>query len=173
MKQVTPFILPVSANIPKEWIVHEDGFTQDIVFPSWSNQRGSYICTLQKFTRELTCPCKGFTFNHICHHVRGIRWASVKEKKGKKKSGSGVSDTSMDSIHSFTPEQLGARQLKVFETLRDDGPLSIREIAEELEWPEHCVTGRLMEVREMGVVDYVTDKMDGVTNRRVSLWGVV
>jgi len=172
MKQ-EPFILPIGANIPKEWIVHEDGFTKQIVFPSWSKLGGKYIITLQKFSRELTCECEGFKFRGVCHHVRGLRWASLKEKKGKKKSGSGVSDTSMDSIHSFTPAQLGLRQLKVFEKLRDDGPLSIREIAEGLEWPEHCVTGRLMEVREMGVVDYVTDKMDEVTNRRVSLWGVV
>jgi predicted transcriptional regulator len=169
MKQVTPFILPVSANIPKEWIVHEDGFTQTIVFPSWSRFGWVYFIKLHKFTRELECQCQGFTINKICHHVKGLRWATTKPRKKKK----GVADTSMESFYSFTPEQLGARQLKVFEALRDNGPLSIREIAETLHWPEHCITGRLMEVREMGVVDYVTDKMDEVTNQRVSLWGVV
>jgi len=162
-------ILPETANIPKEWIVREDGFTKTIVFPSWSKAGGSYEITLHKFSRELECHCKGFMRWGVCHHVRGLRWATTKPRKAKK----GVSDTSQETYFSFSKEDLGKRQLAVFTVIDDEGPLSIREIAEFLHWPEHCVTGRLMEVREMGVVDYVTDKIDEVTNHRVSLWGVV
>ena len=170
MKAQVPVILPESANIPKEWIVREDGFTQTIVFPSWSKAGGSYEITLHKFSRELECHCKGFGFRKVCHHVKGLRWATCKPRKKKQK---GVADTSMDAIASFSPDELSARQVKVYSIIRDKGPLSIREIAEGLHWPEHCVTGRLMETREMGAVDYVTDKIDEVTNKRVSLWGVV
>lgn len=169
MKAQHPVILPVNANIPKEWIVREDGFTQTIVFPSWSKAGGSYEITLHKFSRELECHCKGFGFRKVCHHVKGLRWATTKPAKKRKK---GVSDTSKEAYLSFSEEMLGTRQLAVFSKLRDDGPLSIREIAEGLKVPEHCVTGRLMEVREMGVVDCAGEKIDEVTGYRVKVWGV-
>ena len=39
MAQV-PFILPPTANIPREWVAKEDGFTKQIVCPSWSRKGG-------------------------------------------------------------------------------------------------------------------------------------
>jgi hypothetical protein len=170
MKDRKPFILPPHANIPKEWIVEENGFELKIVFPSWSRQGGAYRLTLHKFTREMSCECEGFRFRGVCHHIRGLKWATTRPLKSKKP---GIADTSIESIRMFSEEDLGDRQAEVFRKLQKNGPLSIRELSEALNWPSHCITGRLMEVRKMGAVDYVGDKYDNVTNRRVSLWGVV
>ena len=170
MKERNPFILPPTANIPKEWIVSQDGFTKQIVCPSWSRKGGTYLLTLDKFTRELTCECPGFKYRGECHHLKVIKFASVKVARKRK---DGVTDTSVESLLSFSPDQLAEKQLPVYRFICENGPVSIREIAEGLNWPEHCVTGRLMELREMEVVGKVGETYDEVTQRRVKLWGVV
>jgi hypothetical protein len=169
MTQSVPFILPETANIPDNWKLAEDAEKVAIAFPSWSKQNGIYVSVLDKRSRELVCECKGYQFNKICHHVRGIRWASCRPIKKRK----GIADTSIESINSMSPEELSNNRAKVFEVVRDSGPISIRGISEELHWPEHCVTGRLMEVREMGFVDQQGEEIDRVTGKRVKLWGVV
>jgi hypothetical protein len=165
-----PFILPPIANIPNEWVAKEDGFTKQIVCPSWSRKGGKYLLTLDKFTRELSCECPGFKYRGTCHHLKVIKFASVKVAKHRK---DGVAETSVESLLSFSPEQLGEKQLAVYLELLRHGPKSIREIAEHLNWPEHCVTGRLMELREMEVVGKAGETFDQVTQRRVKLWGVM
>ena len=171
MTESVPFILPEEANIPNQWKLAEDEDHATIVFPSWSQENGTYVSILDKQTRELSCECLGYQFNKVCHHVRGIKWATCKPHKKRGKTG--VTGTSIASIRSFSPEQLATNQLAVFDTLCKHGPLSIREISEALRWPEHCVTGRLMEVREMGAVDCAGEKIDQVTGKRVKVWSVV
>lgn len=170
MSESVPFILPPTANIPREWTAHEDGFTKKIVCPSWSKKGGSYLLTLDKFTRELSCECPGFKYRGTCHHLRVIKFAACKVMKRRK---DGVADTSVESLLSFSPEQLGEKQLAVYQFICSNGPVSIRETAEGLHWPEHCVTGRLMELREMELVGKDGQAYDQVTGRRVKLWGVV
>ena len=92
--------------------------------------------------------------------------------KVAKKRKDGVADTSVESLLSFSPDQLGEKQLAVYQHILNHGPVSIREIAEGLNWPEHCVTGRLMELREMEIVGQDGEEYDQVTQRRVKLWGV-
>lgn len=169
MKESLPFILPPTANIPREWVAKEDGFTEQIVCPSWSRKGGKYLLTLDKFTRELTCECPGFKYRGTCHHLKVIKFASVKVAKKRK---DGVADTSVESLLSFSPDQLGEKQLAVYQYILNHGPMSIREIAEGLTWPEHCITGRLMELREMEVVAQDGEEYDQLTQRRVKLWGV-
>lgn len=172
MTSSLPFILPTDAckNIPCEWIVKEDGFTKQIVCPSWSKAGGKYLLTLDKFSHELSCECLGFKYRGRCHHLKVIKFALCKTEKKRE---DGVADTSVESLLSFSPEQLGEKQLEVYRFILHNGPVSIREIAEGLNWPEHCVTGRLMELREMEVVGKAGEIFDQVTQRRVKTWSVM
>ncbi len=170
MIEAVPLILPETANVLESWKAYEDDEKLEIEVPSWSIYGGSYRVTVDKATRKMSCKCLGYIKNGICHHTRGIRWFTTKPPRKHKK---GPADTSLESYYAFSKKDLGARQLAVFEKIETCGPLSLRELSEGLHWPEHCVTGRLMEVREMGVVDCAGDKIDEVTHKRVKLWDVV
>jgi predicted ArsR family transcriptional regulator len=70
-----------------------------------------------------------------------------------------------DSIRS----QLSVKQWKVRRALEKFGPMTSEQIAERLEWPQHVVTPRVLELRELGEVieaGYTTTR----SGRKAHLW---
>lgn len=171
MSESLPFIMPPEANIIPEWVVYEDDDEVRWAFPSWSVKHGKHICSMDKFTRAVSCDCEKFTkWNAVCHHIRGSKWAMTTPRKKKRK---GMTDTQLESFFAFTPEDLATRRKQVFDVIYEHGPLNLREIALEAKLPVHCVTGRLMDLRNMGFVENDGEAYDQVTDRRVKLWNVV
>lgn len=79
-----------------------------------------------------------------------------------------LQDTSTAAYDSIR-DKLNEKQRKVRYVLMKFGPLTDQQIAEHLEWPINCVTGRRGELVEMGVVldaGYATAK----TGRKVHVW---
>lgn len=156
--------MPIGANIPKEWCIHIDDVRTRIVFPSRSVPGLIYHVEMDNRTRKLTCECPGFVYHRYCSHIAGLMWCCYKKARTK-----GVQNTSMDSFHSFTPEELGDRQRAVYEELLK-GPGSNRELSERMNWPINTITPRVNELREMGAVIDAGKQHDDVTNRDVIVW---
>ncbi len=70
--------------------------------------------------------------------------------------------------------ELGRRQREVYMRLREAPSvgmdMSNREIALSLHWPVNCVTGRVKELRDDGLVVESCVRWDCVTRRNVTAW---
>lgn len=64
---------------------------------------------------------------------------------------------------------LGSKQWAVFNALKTKS-MTNQEIADYLNWPINCVTGRCKELRERGVV--VEEGKKEVNGRKAIVWGV-
>ena len=159
-------ILPLGAHVPPEWVLSRTLFETKISFPSWTTER-PHILTIQEEDRRLTCDCEAFRYRGDCHHVQGLRWATSRPVKRH-----GVQRTSIEAFRAFSEDELSDRQQHVLACLRTGGPASNREIAERIHWPINCVTPRVLELRERGLVENVGVRVNS-SGRNEHVWGSV
>jgi len=79
--------------------------------------------------------------------------------------------TSLESFMEILPE-LGELQGIVYNAIKTYPGLSNREIANVIGKPINCVTPRVKELRNMGLVVNIGIKFDEYTNRNVMIWKV-
>jgi len=65
---------------------------------------------------------------------------------------------------------MGRNELAVLGVLLKRGPACNQEIADTLQWPVNCITGRTMELREKGLVEEAYREV--YKSRRVIHWQV-
>jgi hypothetical protein len=158
------FYLPRSANIPKEWIIRRDLYSQVVVWPSRSIPEKTYELHVDLDNRKIACTCPGFHFRGRCQHIRALLFATYKALKKK-----GVQGTSIAAYHSFTPEELNARERAVFKALMDGGPATDRQLAARLHWGINCITPRRGALRDQGAVAEF-GKIAGPEGRPETVW---
>lgn len=64
------------------------------------------------------------------------------------------------------------RQKKVLKAIRKYGPISNRELSKKLDLPINSITGRVKELREMGLVHVEGIKYDKKTDRNVTVFSI-
>jgi hypothetical protein len=161
--------MPPNANIPYEWQVGSENGQLAIVFPSWSQtDKTSYLILMDKQTRELRCECEGFRFRGDCHHVRLLAFCCAGRRHRKK----GMQPSSLDAWNSIK-EDLMPRQKTVLRTLQEIGEASNKQISKLLGWPINTITPRVLELRNMGLVDFSREQVDLKTNRTEIVWRAV
>jgi hypothetical protein len=165
------YFLPFGAVIPKPWIIEENLAEIRFVVPSRHPENltgefkelGGYKVLMIKETRQLFCPCPGYTGQyHKCFHLQYLINFVNKGTKTR-----GVQGTSIDSYHKL---ELAGRQSAVLATLQTFGPMTNREICESLGWAINQVTGRVKELREQGKVEDAGKVYDKETDRQVHIW---
>jgi len=72
-----------------------------------------------------------------------------------------------------TLDDLGDRQKQVLDCIRRCGPATNKDIAKTLGLPINCITSRVKELRDAGVVEVCGSRYDDFTNRTVALFKVV
>ena len=81
-----------------------------------------------------------------------------------------MQQSSLEAYQLITPV-LPEKRYEVYQILLEHGPLTNKEIAEQLKWTINRVTPRVKELRDMGIVhrvDQVCDPESGIT---VNVWG--
>ena len=81
-----------------------------------------------------------------------------------------VSQLSIDSYYSLN--DLSDRQRQVYRLLQQHGQMSNNDIKRILGLDSCCVTGRVYELREMGLVWDCGSKEDRLTGKMVTVWEV-
>lgn len=161
--------MPPEANIPDEWVAAEDKDRLVMVVPSWSRKDSlCYMVVMDKNTRELVCECKGFHFRKDCHHVRGLVWFCA----GPKAKSKGMQRTSLIAWDSIQ-EDLGDKQKMVYDALAVVEEASNKDLGNLLGWPINTITPRVLELRNMGLVECAGEKYDNRTNRSELTWKAV
>ena len=82
-----------------------------------------------------------------------------------------IQDTSLEAYHSIEDE-LNSRQYQIWGMLKHYRSLSNLEISRILGIPINCVTPRVKELRNMGLVVFSHKKKDRITGRNVMVWKV-
>lgn len=72
----------------------------------------------------------------------------------------------------FAYVDLGKMQQKVLECIKEHQPISNDRIAFHLGIFPHQVTPRVLELREMGIVEFCGEAFSAISKRKVSLWRV-
>lgn len=72
----------------------------------------------------------------------------------------------------FAYVDLGKMQGKVLEAIRELQPISNDGIASHLGIYPHQVTPRVLELRELGLVEFCGEGFSGISKRKVSLWRI-
>lgn len=72
----------------------------------------------------------------------------------------------------FAYVELGKMQTKVFEVIKEHQPISNDRIALHLKIYPHQVTPRVLELREMGLVEFYGESFSAISKRKVSLWRI-
>jgi hypothetical protein len=161
--------MPPEANIPYEWQVGNDKDKLVMVVPSWSRtEKESYAVFMDKETRELRCECKGFQMNGECHHVHGLKWFCARPQFRRH----GRQPTSLEAW-SALQDSLGDKQKIVYDALRTLGEASNKELSVGLGWPINCITPRMFELRQLGLVEFSRVKVDVHTGRSEIVWKAV
>ncbi len=85
-----------------------------------------------------------------------------------------VSETSIEAYHSLS---LGPRQQQIYWALHQ-GPMTNRELKEffkerHLEIDLCSITGRVKELRELGLVELKTIKVSSETEKKNKVWGII
>ena len=162
-------MMPPDANIPHEWTVGRDAEKLIMVVPSWSRKSTlSYTVIMDLETRELVCECKGFQFRQDCHHVRGLVWFCAGPRFRRK----GMQRTSISAWESIQVD-LGLKQKLVYDTLALVEEASNKDLVNLLGWPINTITPRVLELRNMGLVECAGEKYDNRTNRSELTWKAV
>jgi hypothetical protein len=164
------FHLPADANVPSEWIAEDNPAEMRIVVPSWGRgPKDKYQVLMLKETRQLFCECPGFRFRHKCHHLPYLIGFTTKPLHPH-----GIQDTTLDAFFKCYAT-LEAHEEIVLSLLHTRGPLTNREIAEELHWPVNCVTGRTNHLRhkEPPMVEDAGRKIDPITGRWAHIWRAI
>ena len=84
-----------------------------------------------------------------------------------------INQASIESYREFSGEQLGDRQRKVYECIRENGPVTNRELSLITNLPINSVTPRVHELVQMGMVYSLGRIYDEKTDRRVNEWAVI
>jgi len=66
--------------------------------------------------------------------------------------------------------ELGNRQEEVLTVIKQYNGISNREISVALRLPVNCVTGRVKELRDKGLVTEAGSIKDNITNKKVTTW---
>ena len=162
-------IMPPNANIPHEWVRYQDDAHTVVVMPSRSVPGKTYEVTIDNRTREVRCDCQGFKFHHECAHTKGLSWVSYKLHRARK---SGVQRTSVEAYYSIM-QDIGEMQRIVLVEIEMYGPQSNSQIAERLRKKINSITGRVWELRNMGLVEQAGEILDETTQRMVMTWRAV
>lgn len=72
----------------------------------------------------------------------------------------------------FFYADINGNQKKVLEAIRMLQPVSNERIAEHLGWYPHQVTPRVLELRQLGYVEWAGESVSAISKRRVSLWRI-
>jgi hypothetical protein len=80
-----------------------------------------------------------------------------------------IQQTSLEAFN-IVYADLGDRQREVYDIIRDNFGICNKEIAEKLLLPINCITGRVKELRDLGMVMHDSYKIND--NRRVMTWKV-
>ena len=77
--------------------------------------------------------------------------------------------TSLEAF-AYVLQTIGDRQMQVLKAIRKIEPCSNTMLSKELRLPINCITGRVKELRDYGII--VMDKTDvcQFTNKRVTYW---
>lgn len=161
--------MPPNANIPHEWVRYQDYDHTVVVMPSRSVRGKFYEVTIDNQTREVGCNCEGFRFRHECAHTNGLNWISFKRHRARK---SGVQKTSVEAYYSIM-QDIGEMQRIVLVAIEMYGPLSNSQIARNLRRGINTITGRVWELRSMGLVEQAGETLDEITQRMVMTWKAV
>ena len=167
-KDRTKMQMPPDANIPREWVRYQDYDHTVVVMPSRSIKGKMYEVTIDNQTREIRCNCDGFKFHHDCAHRKGLDWISWKRHRARK---TGVQKTSIEAYYSIQ-EDIGEMQRIVLVTIEMYGPISNSRIADKLRRKINTITGRVWELRNMGLVEQAGETLDEITQRMVLTWKV-
>lgn len=76
-----------------------------------------------------------------------------------------------ESYHSI--DDLGVKQKQVYDLIRYHGEMTNKQIAKWLDWEINCVTGRVRELCDMGLVYAAGKVYDASTNRNVTVFKIV
>lgn len=68
---------------------------------------------------------------------------------------------------------LGEKQRTVYDCLLGQNDMTNREIAAELRWPVNCVTGRVYELRLIGIVEPSIKRMCRYGRKVAQAWRVI
>lgn len=77
----------------------------------------------------------------------------------------------MEAFEAMIPV-LGEKQAIVYDVIRDHPSMSNHDVARFLHWEINSVTGRVKELRDLGVVVLCGKKVDRVTGCTVMCWEV-
>ena len=69
-------------------------------------------------------------------------------------------------------DNLGERQKIIYEVILNNQPVSNEAIAELLNIYPHQVTPRVLELRQMEIVEFAGESVSPKSNRKVSLWRI-
>lgn len=72
----------------------------------------------------------------------------------------------------FFYADISSNQRKVLEIIRMLQPISNERIARHLGWYPHQVTPRVLELRQLGYVEWAGEGVSLVSNKKVSLWRI-
>lgn len=84
-----------------------------------------------------------------------------------------TSQTKLNSFFQLGENYLGGRRKQVLDAIDKMVDPNNREIALFLELPINCITGRVKELRDMGLVEAKSKKEDTLTKTETTTWGTV
>jgi len=82
-----------------------------------------------------------------------------------------IQPTSLEAFESIQPS-LNVRQQQIYDTIKNYPSISNLSISRILGLPINCVTPRVKELRDLGLVVFNDVKKDRVTGRRCMCWKI-
>jgi len=67
--------------------------------------------------------------------------------------------------------KITGKRLEVLNALKEK-PMTLNEICEFLGWAINCVSGRVSELRKMGVIEIAGGKINPASGKSVTVWAV-
>mgnify|MGYP001575402117 CR=1 FL=1 len=80
-----------------------------------------------------------------------------------------VQETSREAFYTEVIPNLGERQKSVLEAFGDEAYTNL-ELSRRLGWEINCVTPRVLELRQKGLIDEHCRRPDEITGRRSVCW---
>jgi DNA-binding MarR family transcriptional regulator len=85
-----------------------------------------------------------------------------------------MQQTSLFAYRELASEsELGRRQLQVYQTLKNKGPSTNKQLSSYLNLPINSITGRTRDLVKAGLVEKKSVRLNSFTNRPEILWGVL
>jgi len=79
-----------------------------------------------------------------------------------------MNEASIESYHAI--EDITDRQREVYLAIRENGPVTNRELCSIMQLPINCITGRVSELVQKNMVASFGKRHDNVTERNVNEW---